>query len=191
MTPPTNTCLHRKTPRHSGGASRKSATVMLSADAESRKRQRHSRSHNSNVPLERSSGTFSSPLSFRPVGTDTKLWMRSAGDRLGTASVLSVIQYPKACWESVRAVSAEIPLTSHPTAPWRAASDAADRHLYRSRTDWTERRRLSRESTSCHLMSLISIPSATEDFPCWQRCLWTAFQRGWRAPGMTHNDFSQ
>ena len=47
---------------------------------------------------------------------------------------------------------AGICLTSHPTAPWRAASDAADRHLYRSRTEcteWTERMILSRESTSC------------------------------------------
>lgn len=62
-----------------------------------------SRSHTSNLPLDRSSGTFSSPLSFRPVSTNTKLGMRSAGD--GTASLSAVVQYVKSRWECGKAAS--------------------------------------------------------------------------------------
>lgn len=62
-----------------------------------------SRSHTSNLPLDRSSGTFSSPLSFRPVSTNTKLGMRSAGD--GTACLSAVVQYVKSRWECGKAAS--------------------------------------------------------------------------------------
>lgn len=105
-------------------------------------------------PAARSPPRCHSDLSAQ---TQSYEWVPPSGHRLDTASLLAVIQCLRCGTESGHVVEEEICLTSHPTAPWRAASDAVNRH-YRSRTERTERVILSRESTSSSSSSSSPVP---------------------------------